>query len=66
MPTVSIDIVSTLEADQEKASFEASGQAEALSFCFLGKAHDVKESATLEYIVSIQFIYFDEMNRIIA
>lgn len=42
MPTVSFDIVSTLEADQEKASFEVSGQAEALSFCFLGTVHDVQ------------------------
>jgi hypothetical protein len=42
MPTVSFDIVSTLKADQEKASFEASGQAEELSFCFLGTAHDVQ------------------------
>jgi len=42
MPTVSFDIVSTLEADQEKASLEASGRAEELSFCFLGTAHDVQ------------------------
>jgi hypothetical protein len=42
MPTVSFDIVLTLEADQEKASFEAKGQEEALSFCFLGTSHEVQ------------------------
>jgi hypothetical protein len=42
MPTVSFDNVSTLEADREKASFEGKGQAEVLSFCFLGTSHDVQ------------------------